>query len=599
MTAPRSTHLVSAVAHLPGGDYVLEVKDASVTLDNSWVPYGQLTLTCVRPPEAVLEELDPREDNVRVTVTATRKSGPYIGDTGSGLEHLWESEHERVFDVLLVSREAGATERSIVVRCDTDEALLLGDALLDTTPDSYPFSIQDSLREIIDYVLDRHGTSLYTPGGPPFDPANEEGEADASLFYYEDSTNLVTNPSAETNTTGWTAQLCTLGRLASGVSGVHGSYVFQLTTPTGTENYMWIDIPVTPGETYVFGGLWYAFGTPTGAASTYARCLFVTPTTGGTSLVGPLNPSPAGTLPSSAMQQVTGEVTIPAGVTTVRFRAYGGYTTTENIRWDALYFRLKPRTLDLIEETYFDGASTDTDIYTYAWTGTANNSTSTRTVVDGASADYDAFTWEPGVSAWDFLEPLVQASGLRLYCDEARVWHLVDPARVPAGAVTIAEETNLLEANESVSRYAEWFDAVVVRYQWTTAAGVSRVKYDVASEVVGTPKAVLRIDERRPYPGPGYAAAVLHRAEGRGRVFGITALSDYRVTPGDALTAVIPDTPEQNGRVSAVTWTLRDRRMTVRSSGLIDISPTAWLELDAGEEWLDSPVGESWLEETA
>lgn len=594
MSAPASSHTITAVAHLPAGDYDLKPKEASVTLDDSWIPYGQLSLTCPRPPESVLEELDPREDNVRVTVTVTRKSGPYIGNTGSGLEHLWANEHERVFDVLLVSRTAGASDRTIVVRCDTDEALLLGDALLDPTPDSYPFTIQDSLREIIDYVLDRHGSAkLYNPGGDPFDPANEEGEVDASLWYYADETNLITNPSAETNTTGWTGFNVTLSRTASVLGGTVGAQNFRLQTPTNATGlgYMFsAPIAVTPGKTYVFSANWMVNGATAGTVHGSARKLSV--------VDNPVTVTLATTNQASySGERVVGEVTIPAGVTSIIVRCWHGYGTSGDIRWDGIKFAEKTAVLDPHE--YFDGASTDTDIYTYSWTGTAHGSTSTRVTATGVSADLDALTWQPGVTAWDFLEPLVQSAGLRFYCDEQRRWHLVDPALVPASNVSVSEDVNLLDADESISRYAEWFDAVVVRYQWTTDAGVTRIKYDIASEVVGTPKAVLRIDENRPYPGPGYAASVLRRAEGRGRVFGLTALSDYRVTPGDTLKAVIPDTPEQNGRVSAVAWDLPSRRMTIRSSGLIDVNPTAWIELAAGQRWIDSPVGESWLEETA
>lgn len=590
MSSPASSHAVAAVAHLPAGDYALDVKECSVTLDNSWVPYGQLSLTCVRPPESVLEELDPREDNVRVTVTLTRKSDPYVGDAGAGPAHLWGYQNSREFDVLLVARDAATKDRTIVLRCDTDEALLLGDALVDTEPDSFPFTMQESLREIIDYVLDRHGSAaLYTPGGPPFDPLNDEGEADASLDYFADETNLITNPSAETNLTGWAANHCTLTRITGTATGVVGGASFRLQSPVTDNNaYAYYDVPVVAGQTYAFSGVWILAGSTVGSANSLARKIAITD---GVTVLAQSNAA------TVSGERVGGEVTIPTGTSSVRVRIYHGYTTSGDIRWDALKFTVKTAVLDPHE--YFDGDTADNDIYTFSWTGPAHASTSTRVTAPGVSLDVDALTWQPGVTAWEFLEPLVQAVGLRFYCDEARVWHLVDPALVPAGTLAVAENVNLVAADESISRYAEWFDAVVVRYAWSTDAGVAKVKYDVATEVVGTPKAVLRIDENRPYPGPGYAAAVLHRAEGRGRVFGITALSDYRVTPGDSLEALVPDTPEQNGRVSAVTWDLPSRQMTIRSSGLIDVSPTAWIELDAGVAWTASPVGESWLEETA
>lgn len=593
MTAPISRHNISAtIDDLPGigmfDNYSPEIKSADVTLDDAWVPYGQLTLVCALPDdEAITEAIDPRDDH-QVRVTIRHDQGPYIGDEGTGLEQLWASTSFRDFIVLLVGRDIDRKAKTMTLRCDTYEAALIGDALVDTEPDTYPFTIQDSLREIVDYVLDRHGANLVA-----FDPIDPGNEADAQLMFYENETNLITNPSIEVNTTGWAGTNCTIAKTASGFA-VTGANVLRLSSPTSATSFAQISaITVTPGTTYVLSGYGYVNGTASGTASSLARRMVIV--RAGTGTVEAQTVA----MPASGMtgpQQLTAEWTCPAGVTSIDIRVYLG-TTVGDVRYDAMKFCVKSRVLDPYEA--WDGDTPDTDVYTYSWTGTAGNSTSTRVAVTGASVDYDALTWQPGVTAWDFLDALVQAAGLRLYCDEWNEWHLVNYPGEPAGALTLGEDDNLTDATDKISRYAEWFDAAVITYRWTTAAGATQTAYDVAQIGAGTPKRVYTETRDTPYPGVGYAAAVLERMNGRGRVFELVALSDYTTTPGFVLTANVPDTPEQIGSVSAVTWSLPARTMRVRSTGLVEISDTAWTELGAGVSWLASPIGESWLEETA
>lgn len=206
----------------------------------------------------------------------------------------------------------------------------------------------------------------------------------------------------------------------------------------------------------------------------------------------------------------------------------------------------------------------------------------------------EAMTWEPGVSAWDYMSPLVQAAGLRLWCDESRVWRLTDPLAPSGGALALSAST-LKVAEESMDRDSDWYDAVVIRYQWTDSAGTTQIRYDVAAR--GTPTAVRRVEIDRPYPGPGAAAAMLTRAVGRGRVLAVTAVSNYTVRPGDILSLTLPSTPIQTGLVSRVQWSLDDDTMQARSRDLIDTPATAWVFLPPDESWQDSPPGESWLDE--
>lgn len=234
----------------------------------------------------------------------------------------------------------------------------------------------------------------------------------------------------------------------------------------------------------------------------------------------------------------------------------------------------------------------------YAWSGAANGSASTYTKSASNSASL-----EPGVSYWSFLDVLIQAGGLRLFCDERRIWRLVeaDDYSVP-GVVSVAETLNAVEGEDVISLTGTnggvpvWATGVVIKYQWTVA-GVTNTAYDSA----GTKSNVFRLVVNAPYPGPGAALSALKRYTGRGRVQELTALADLGATPGMQLTSTMPDTPIQTGVVSSVTWTWsadgdEHGLMEVRSRGLVDTPATAWIFQPEGYHWQDVPVGQDWTE---
>lgn len=223
-----------------------------------------------------------------------------------------------------------------------------------------------------------------------------------------------------------------------------------------------------------------------------------------------------------------------------------------------------------------------------------------RTLVAGTAdgaIDPSASVWKPGVAAWSYVSPLVQAAGLRLWADEFGLFHLDAGLPAAPGNLSLSYTGTITEATDTIDRDTDdWYDAVVITYTWTDALGAQQTQYDVASSP-GFSK-VLSLNYDTPYPGPGAASAVLGRALGRGRTLDLTTVSDYTATPGQATTITLDNTPIQTGYLSAVTWQWPDAEMTVKTRGLIDTPPTAWVFLPAGERWIDSPVGASWIGET-
>lgn len=171
----------------------------------------------------------------------------------------------------------------------------------------------------------------------------------------------------------------------------------------------------------------------------------------------------------------------------------------------------------------------------------------------------------PGVSAWDYLLPLVQKAGLRLWCDETRTWQLRTAGTTAGSTPYILDaRTNVTQVTDQISRDSvEWFDAVMLTYQWTDAGNVQRVAYDQATSV-GWTKAIA-ITYLNPSPGVGAAAAMLTRATARGNPINATALSDYSMTPGRPIALAQVNASTLIGTIQSVSWSFPGDEMIIKS----------------------------------
>lgn len=211
---------------------------------------------------------------------------------------------------------------------------------------------------------------------------------------------------------------------------------------------------------------------------------------------------------------------------------------------------------------------------------------------DNAPVEINSTIWHPGVSAAEFVQPLVDAAGLRLYCDEQRRWFLTRPLHASDRALYL-DERGIQQSEDVVSRDDGWFDAMTVTYRWTDVFGVAQVRHDVAAPAGYSRMGTVQYD--RQWPGDGAAAALLARAEGRGQVSGVSAVSDYDAEPGALLSVSIAGFPTQTGVVSRVEWLLSNDTMAVRSRDLASTPPYSWLAQPVGLNWEDIPAGVTWL----
>lgn len=295
------------------------------------------------------------------------------------------------------------------------------------------------------------------------------------------------------------------------------------------------------------------------------------------------------------------DVTAGSGSSTAEWTAsFGGSTAA----WTALYSTpfnadgsrpSRNRLFDLGVRSYrldraagtvsIDLASDEALLQDYALaTGAADSPTldSMQTALDlalgaiGASVTLDgpdvpfapsSTVWEPGQTAWDYLSPLLDVAGYRLWCDEARVWHADAPLVEPTGDTLTFTGATATAVDDVLDREDQWADAVVVRYRWTDTGGVDHVRYDVARDGEPTRTLVVEYDDR-PFPGPGGASVILARARQRGRVQAVTAVSDPLAAPGMRLDVDLDPVPPQTGMVTRVIWSFDDDTMQARSRDL-------------------------------
>lgn len=248
---------------------------------------------------------------------------------------------------------------------------------------------------------------------------------------------------------------------------------------------------------------------------------------------------------------------------------------------------VRARTLDIGESTItIQLASDEALMLDYAHVGVNNYAPASldlRTIVkevlskigdalvDGvvtSTVDAAAVIWQPGQTAWDYLNPLVKKAGLRLYCDEQRLWHLVTDTDTLPGLVELFSVGTIKSTAEVIDRNSgEWFDAVVIKYTYVNVSGQTVNTFDTAA-VEGYSK-VKFIEYQSPYPGAGAAQRILDRALARGTQQDVTAVSNYAVTPSTQCTIYITGFTPLENYIKSVTWNFPSDEMTIKTRQLI------------------------------
>lgn len=544
-----STHVYSAYL-TDDPSTLLDVLGGGISFDAGRSPHVEGTLTITQDAD-VADLLDPRmSPPPRVTVEV-------LGTFGV-------TTQSRTFDLTLRSRPVSQDDATMQLELSSDEALV---------SDYAPMADVD-LRALTDLatlservILDTTGETVTVTGST----------ADITPLW--DATNLLPNPSFEVDTVGWTAGAgaSALTRVSAvGLSGAVGSWMLRWTTTASDSDIYPVQARVRPGERQWWSILLYS-PTPRNAR------LSVQFLDANSVVIGQVNGAYNMTSAAGLTRHSVNTIA-PANAAFIFVFVH----TTGNSGGQQHYADGAYVVASVFDPGYFDGATTDTADYDYAWTGTANASTSTRVALHDAPTP-EALVWDAGQNGMDFLAPLVQASGLRLVCDELRAWTLRDADWTASGSLTVVYGVNMTHGEDTIDRDDEtWFDAAVTEYIWTDIYGIEQRVIDSYSEI-GYSRA-RRFEKRTAFPGPGFSEYAVKRAEGRGRQVTASTVSDWRVSAEQPVSVVLNGAPTQTGKTQTVVFDLDSDEVTV-TTRTTDTPPTAYIIGPVGVSYLDVPGG--------
>lgn len=512
-----------------------------ITLDAGQAPHIVASLTFKPQDAAILDALDPRDSaRVRIECSTTGATGPPV---------------RRTFDLGLRRRGVSQADAVAAARFASDEALLED---FRTLVDRGLFDFQHSLRALVGEVL-----TTAIPGA-----SLAPGTIDPPVRALIDSQNLVRNPRAQLNLNDWSGSVA-LQRQATGGPAWAPSYV-ALQSPGGGVLVSYSDegVPLQGGKRYRLSA---DLGAPLGQI--IAIDALVKDAAGTTIL--DVSESPV-EKDASAFQRLSVVFDAPAGAVKARLRAFTTGPVAAGHYFAVTGWRLSEVTVDPSDTGYFDGDTPDTADYSYGWTGGGAYSTSTRTDILGRADDL--LVWPAGMSALEFLMPIVQAFGLRLVCDEHRVWTLRDENYRAPGGISVRYGINMVDGEDTLDRDGGWFDAAVVRHRWRDQDNNEQERTE--SFALHTPYTRCVLFERStPYPGPGFAEYAVRRAQGRGRDVSVTRVPDWSEQPEQHATLILDGAPVQIGITQTVTFDLGRDEVTVTSRttdtppGAIDLLP--------------------------
>ena len=523
MTA--STHAYRAyLIGTPDVELLLDTdRPGTVTLDDTTAPHVTATIGVRIPDLATMAALDPRASvRVRIEVEA---AFPFASQV-------------RSFDLGLRTRTVSHRAGTMTLDLASDEAII--DDWAPHSDDWAPYMYQNSVRSLVDFVLDMASAGALAPGGP-----------DAPIRALTAAVNVVRNPRARTDLADWSSS-ASVSRSSTGGPAGAPTYVNVQASTTAQllVNYSADGVPIQAGKRYLVS-VWQN----TNAGVSTAIDGLVMNAAGATLLDIPETAkiAPAG------WHRRRVYFTAPPGATKVQLRSFTTVPVAAGTSLNTTGWRVTEATPDETDDAYFDGDTTDTTEYGYAYVG----ATSVRTpLIDRAP---DLLTWRSGVSGLEFLAPILQSLGLRLVCDEQRVWTLRDDTYTAPGTLNVTHGLNLIDGEDTLTREERnAFDAAVAVYTWRDHNGVQQVRYD--SFWLAHPYTQLRTFERdTPYPGPGFAEYAVRRVQSRGREVTVTTVADWDTTSEQYSQYTLPGAPVQVGKTSRVVFDLDADEMTVTS----------------------------------
>lgn len=295
------------------------------------------------------------------------------------------------------------------------------------------------------------------------------------------------------------------------------------------------------------------------------------------------------TAPAAKLSKITADVVGPTlAAKSAKFTGTPWNTATYAPSSKSLDLIVLTRTRDLVNGTVsLTLASDEALLQSYALTGNSPVTftvASTRDLVttvlsrigavlefgyEDGPIDPDGAVWEPGVSALEFLDPHLKASGLQLW-SESGLWFLLAPDAYEGSQLTkLTKGRDLVSATRETSTAGDFFDAVVVAYEWDNGTDTQTAFYFASAS--DNPVRVRRFDYRTA-PGPYAQQAaqdLLRRGPVRADTWDVIGIADYNAAPRDGLRLAL-DASEVNGILRAVTFNLARAEMRLTPTRMIE-----------------------------
>lgn len=542
---------------LTAGNNRLTVVDDRMTvrMDEGNSPWLTAEATIRRPADAVMALLEP-DRRTAIVLTLAAPASLAMTFTVQGREFDPDSD-------------------TVALTLVSDEYPLLTyapSAVLDLRAKSYQASVRAVAAKVVSTALGK--TTAVTLAAGTADQSFTTYSAVENLFP-DPNVTTIANFTATSSPTGRAAlsQDTSLGKNAARAQSTGGAGVTRIQVSNT------VTVAASPGQQYT--GSVLPQSTSTGNQPTGTLLLLFRDATGAT--VQEFSRQ-LGTLPTlfTNSSRVGITATAPSGSASVQVYLRGASTANLYTVSGAEWMVVEGDGLDTDGAswiTWFQGDTVPgTTGYTYGWTGAANASTSTRT--PAVERDPESLRWLQTDRADDFLRPILESTGMRLFQNERGAFVLADNGYKVAGQVVMQQGSTLYGAVESSSVLDEGddgfplnADAVIVTYAWTDALGRSRTATDFAKAGTTYSRPYVLEKTDTPYPGAGQAKFLLTRLLARKRQIDTTGRPDWAARPGMSAVVSLPHRPTATGYVQALVFDLAAATMTVTTKSLVTTPP--------------------------
>jgi hypothetical protein len=182
----------------------------------------------------------------------------------------------------------------------------------------------------------------------------------------------------------------------------------------------------------------------------------------------------------------------------------------------------------------------------------------------------EAMYWQPGQSARDFINGLLEWADLRLYGRDGDSYYVAPTGTAITSGfpfINLDYRDGITDASRHLSTDSTrnaYYDAVLITYKWQDSAGADQLAFDRYPNS-GTYRKPYVLNRDRAFPGIGAAQAIFNRARKRGGDYEVTRVSRYDLNPAWESTLLLPgETVPRSTNIKGVTWTLPKAEMTIR-----------------------------------